>query len=348
LDNLTHTATGLFLARAGLKKWSPGATAIVILAANAPDIDVLSSIGGSINYLHYHRHLTHSLIGMPLMAMLSLVLVYVLRPWFGRFFPRRFGWSESGGKPIRWRGAFCAALIAVASHLLLDLTNTYGVRLLLPFSERWLQLDSTAVIDGWIWAIFALSIIGPVINRLVGHEITSGAVRVRNYGRGFAWFALSFLVLYNGARYVLHARAVATVDSRTYQDAQPLRVAAIPNGMNPLRWGGLVETADFWAWANIDLLDEFDPGRAGILNKPAPQPAIEAARATGEFQEFLRFSQYPLWRVSPVVQPENGHLVQVIDLRFGDPMNSGFMVSAVVNSANQVVEKHFNLFRRSR
>ena len=48
-----------------------------------------------------------------------------------------------GRKPIPLDGAFFAALIAVATHLLLDLTNVYGVRLLLPFSARWLQLDLT-------------------------------------------------------------------------------------------------------------------------------------------------------------------------------------------------------------
>ena len=331
MDNLTHTATGLFLARAGLKKWSPGATAIVVLAANAPDIDIVSALRGSLNYLHYHRHITHSVLAMPVMAILPVLLV--------RFI---------GRKPVQWIGAFCASLIAIASHLLLDLTNVYGIRLLLPFSERWLRLDLTSVIDGWIWVIFAISIMGPLINRLVGHEISSGSVRMRHHGRGFAWFALSFLVLYNGARYVLHARAIATVDSRNYQDTLPIRVAAFPNGMNPMRWGGLAETEDFWAWANVDLLGEFDPTRAGVLNKPPPQPAIDAARATPAFQEFLRFSQFPLWRVSPLSEPENARLVQVIDLRFGNPMGAGFMVSAVVNSANQVVESHFRLFSRAK
>ena len=74
MDNLTHTATGLFLARAGLKRWSPGGTAIVILAANAPDIDIVTAIRGSLNYLHYHRHLTHSLLLMPVMAILPVIL----------------------------------------------------------------------------------------------------------------------------------------------------------------------------------------------------------------------------------------------------------------------------------
>src|ERR1035441_9217284 len=120
MDPLTHTAVGLFLSRAGLNRWTPRATAILILAANAPDIDIVTAAGGAVNYLHYHRHLTHSLAAMPVMALLPVVLVRV-----------------AGRKPIRWMGAFCAAMLAIASHLLLDLTNRYGIRLFLPFSADW-------------------------------------------------------------------------------------------------------------------------------------------------------------------------------------------------------------------
>jgi len=35
MDPLTHTATGLFLSRIGLKRWTPLATPILLLAANA-------------------------------------------------------------------------------------------------------------------------------------------------------------------------------------------------------------------------------------------------------------------------------------------------------------------------
>src|ERR1035438_7962204 len=77
MDNLTHTAIGLFLSRIGLGRWSPGATPIVLIAANIPDIDVVSSAGGPLNYLAYHRHLTHSLLLMPVMALAAVVVVRV-------------------------------------------------------------------------------------------------------------------------------------------------------------------------------------------------------------------------------------------------------------------------------
>src|ERR1017187_4385781 len=88
MDPLTHTATGLFLSRIGLKRWTPLATPILLLAANAPDIDIVTASGGGLSYLHYHRHLTHSLVAMPVMALLVVLLVWV----FGR------------KQKIRWAG----------------------------------------------------------------------------------------------------------------------------------------------------------------------------------------------------------------------------------------------------
>src|SRR3954462_6785810 len=126
MDNLTHTAIGLFLSRAGLRRLSPYATPVILIAANAPDVDIVSATRGSLNYLHYHRHLTHSLIAMPVMAILPVLLVRAV-----------------SRKPVHWAGAFLAALVAVATHLLLDFTNVYGIRLLLPFSSEWLRLDLT-------------------------------------------------------------------------------------------------------------------------------------------------------------------------------------------------------------
>jgi inner membrane protein len=324
MDPLTHTATGLFLSRAGLKRWSPLATPILILAANAPDIDIVTLAGGSLNYLHYHRHLTHALIAMPVMALLPVLLVRTV-----------------SRKPVKWLGAFAAAMIAVATHLALDLTNVYGIRLLLPFSQKWLQLDLTGVIDLWIWGILLLGVVAPFLGRLVGSEISSGAKRERHHGRGFAIFALLFLLLYNCGRSVLHTRAMAVLESRIYQGSAPLRAAALPDPANPLHWRGLVETGDFYAVDDLNLAGEFDPTRAAIFHKPEPDPALEAAGRAPAVAEFLRFSQFPLWRVSPVSEPENGKLVEVLDMRFGTPIEPGFMVSALLSSRLEVVQTWF-------
>ncbi len=324
MDNLTHTAIGLFLSRIGLGRWSARGTPIVLLAANIPDIDVVSSAGGTLNYLAYHRHLTHSLLLMPVMALAAVVVVRLV-----------------GRRPVCWTGAFFAALIGVASHLALDWTNVYGIRLLLPVSSQWLRADTTGVVDLWIWAVLALGIAGPFLARLVGSEISSGAPKERHHGRGFAWFALWVVLLYDCGRGVLHARAVASLAARMCDGSVPLRVAAMPDAVNPFKWRGIVETPGSYVIQDLNVA--LDPGsaRGAVFHKPDPEPAIDAARRTATFQEFLRFSAYPLWRVTPYPAMENGKLVEAFDLRFGTPLAPGFMARAVLDSRMQVVESSF-------
>ncbi len=326
MDNLTHTAIGLFLSRIGPGRWSDRGLPILLLAANLPDIDVVMAAGGSVQYLHYHRHLTHSLVMMPVMALLAVALVRLI-----------------GRRPVQWPGAFCAALLGVASHLLLDWTNVYGIRLLLPFSDRWLRADITSVVDPWIWAVLALGIAGPFLARLVGSEIASGPVRERHHGRGFAWFALIVILLYDCGRGVLHARAEAALGARLYEGVVPVRVAAMPSAANPLYWRGIVETPGAYWVGDVQFgLLRADPHGA-VFHKPESEPAMEAARRSPVFQDFLAFSQIPLWRVTPDPSSENGKLVEVFDLRFGTPLAPGFRAHAVLDGHLNVRESavHF-------
>jgi len=323
MDPLTHTATGLFLSRAGLHRLTPRATPILLLAANAPDIDIVAATGGALNYLHYHRHLTHSLVAAPVMAIAPVILV----------------WAVTRGA-LRWPGAFVAALAAVASHLLLDWTNVYGIRLLLPFSSTWLRLDLTPIVDLAIWGAFLVCLVGPFLARLVTSEITSGKPHKKHHGRGFAWLALAFLLLYNGGRGVLQTRAVAFLDSHLYEGEAATRVAALAT-LNPLTWRGLIETRDFYQVQEIDLAGVTTSSHPMIFYKPAPSPAINTAAATPTFRIFLGFSQFPLWRVTPVAQPENGQAVEVFDMRFGTPLEPGFMAGAVLDGRGRVVSTTF-------
>ena len=324
MDNLTHTAMAVFLSRIGPGRWSPHGTAIILIASNIPDIDTLMGIHGGLDYIHFHRHITHALIAMPLMALAAAGIVRL-----------------AVRKPLAWRGAFFAALLAVVSHVALDWTNIYGLRPMLPFSPAWYELGITGVVDIWIWAVCLLALAAPLLGSLVGSEIASGTLRSRHHGRGWAWFAIGFVLLYNVGRFGLHSRAITAVESQLYQEAVPVRVEAVPNAVNPMKWRGLVETADAWAVHDVDLAGDPAGSRPLIFHKPEPDPAIDAARRTTVFQEFLRFSQWPLWRVTPYPGRENARLVEVFDLRFGTPLAPGFMVSAVVDSRMQVLESQF-------
>lgn len=314
---------GLFLARAGFRRATPYGTAVLVLAANAPDIDVVSWFWGRPTWLHWHRNITHSLVGAPVMALLTVAVVAL--------FCRR--------RKILWRPAFWIALLGVGSHLLLDLTNVYGVRLLLPFSATWLRLDITGVIDFWIWGALLVSLFAPMLSRLVNSEIGASGPAGGGARRGFAIFAISFVVLYDGTRYVAHARAIETLESRVYSGAAPRRVAAFPTA-NVLNWRGLVETGDAFSFEDVNLLGEFDPtGRP--FYKPEPSPALEAAQRNPVFQQYLQFAQFPYWQLTPADDPEGATRVEAMDLRFGDPQSGGFVCTAIVDAHQRVVRAWF-------
>ncbi|MGI8743758.1 MAG: metal-dependent hydrolase [Bryobacteraceae bacterium] len=315
MDNLTHSLTGLMLSRAGLNRFDRRASLILILSANAPDVDVVSLLGGPLSYLEYHRGLTHSLAFLPVLAAITVAVVSLFsRSWAG------------------WRAAYVLALIGVASHLLLDWTNSYAIRLLLPFSGEWFHLDWMFVLDPLIWAVLLLAVFGPLLGRLVSSEIGAKP----GSGRGLAIFALLCFAAVCFGRSLLHDRALATLNARIYNGAAPTRVAAF-SLMNPLRWTGWVEGSNFATRFDLNLTGDFDPASGRTFYKPEPSPALDAARQTLVFQKFLQFSIYPVWSVSPAPDPEGASLVEVWDERFS------FGASAIVDRGNRVVRSWVHL-----
>ena len=196
------------------------------------------------------------------------------------------------------------------------------------------------MVDLWIWAILALGIAAPFLGRLVGSEISSGGSKLRNHGRGFAWFALLAVLFYDTGRAVLHARVVASLGSHMVEGVVPLRVAAMPDPVNPFKWRGIVETSGAFVVQDINLVHD-SAERGTVFHKPEADPAMEIARRTPAFQDFQRFVQYPFWRVTPYPAVENGKLVELFDMRFGTPLAPGFMTRAVIDGRGQVVETGF-------
>jgi inner membrane protein len=329
LDNLTHSLVGLFLARAGFRRLSPGAAPIMVIAANIPDIDVLSWFAGRPEWLHWHRNLTHSIVAMPVMAILSVVTVR---------FARR--------KPVRWLPAFLMAFIAVISHLALDMTNIYAVRLFLPFSGQWLSWDLTPVVDLTIWTILLLGVVTPILGRLVGSEI--GEKRRAYPGTGAAIFSLLLLAAYDGSRAYFHAQALQTLGAQQLTDQRSLHVAAFPT-LNPLQWIGLEELPDSWAEIPVDLRESrLHLSELQTIHKAQPVPAMDAARRERNFQILGEFIRYPLWTVQPAPDDIASSEVTLLDLRFGQPLAPGFAsATAVVDPQNHVKSTSFGGLLRS-
>ncbi len=315
MDNLTHSLTGLMLSRAGLNRWYPRASLLLVLAANIPDIDILSLTRGQLSYFEQHRGITHSIAAMPLMALLPVLVVCAI------------------GRTMRgWAAAWALSIAGVASHLLLDLTNTYGIRLLLPFSSQWFHLDLVSLFDLLIWAVLLFCCLGPLVGKLVSGEMGAQA----GSGRGLAIFALTFFLIYDFGRFLSHQRAIEILNSRIYGDGPPSVVAAFPTGaVSPFEWQGWIERPGFDMQFLVNVREQFDPAGGKIVYKPQPTPAIEAARQATPVAIFLRFAQYPLWSVRPADTPEGASNVEVQDWRFP------FAAQATVDSSLHVVSSSF-------
>jgi inner membrane protein len=316
MDNLTHTLTGLALSRAGLSRWYARPALVLMLAANIPDIDIVTIAGGPFNYFLNHRGITHSIAMAPVMALLPVLFVCAV------------------SRTMRgWKAAYFLSIIGVASHLLLDWTNSYGVRYFLPFSSQWFHLDLNSLTDLWIWAVLILAFLGPLLGRLVSSEIGAQPTA----GRGLALFALAFIPTYDFGRYLIHQRALESLNSRVYQGGPPVRVAAFPvSAGNPFEWSGWVERPEFVMHFSMSLLAEFDPTSGAVIYKPEPSPALDAARQAFIVRKFLEFALYPLWQVTPTADPEGARRVDVRDWRFS------FTASATVDGSNRVLSSSFH------
>ena len=325
MDNLTHTLLAVTMSRAGLNRLTPYATGLLALGANAPDVDVVSRLGSTINYLEHHRGITHSLVASPVMAAAVAGTFWLLHR------------SRRAQQPFHFAPAFVMALAGALSHLLLDFSTQYGTRLLLPFSGRWLAWDIMPIVDIWVLVLLAACLVLPFLFHLVSEEIGAARTPVRPW----AIFALAAMAFWFGLRDFSHRRAVAIVDSHIYRDREPLRVGAFPDLVNPFLWHGVVETGATMELVEVNLFEEFDPTRARTYWPPDPHPALDAARKTRAARVFQDFAAYPFTYVD---RAEKGYEVVFRDLRFdyGVTGRRGFVARVALDENLRVLRESFH------
>ncbi|MGH8700010.1 MAG: metal-dependent hydrolase, partial [Burkholderiales bacterium] len=109
MEPLTHLLTGACMSRAGLNRATSLATAVLVVSAEIPDVDLLANLGGPVLGFAQHRGFTHTLLGAPFNAALALAAVYGahrLLAAAGRV-PRT---------PPRWKLLFVYGMLGALSH----------------------------------------------------------------------------------------------------------------------------------------------------------------------------------------------------------------------------------------
>lgn len=352
MDNVTHSLVGLAAAKAGLDRLSPYATVTCVLAANAPDCDLLGLLGGRWFNFQHHRGITHSLVGVLALSILLPTMMCLLDRW------------RAGSSPkARWGPLFVCALALTASHPFLDWTNSYGVRPLLPWDGRWFYGDFAFVVEPFFW--LTLGVMGFTLtarNRLrvalwgvwaglallalllaqllrgvpvpwvwpvawlggVALAVYLRKIDAARFGPRLAQVALYLLAAYLGgaaaAQRLAHRQAAEQAQQMAAQRGEKVgQVAATSLPGNPFQWLALAETDK--------ATYRFGVGLTGAARLPAERfakPEGRAAQIVGQaFTQDERariwrgFARFPAARVKGDCLSET--VVQFADLRFAAP-----------------------------
>jgi inner membrane protein len=147
MDNLTHSLVGAVLGQMGLKRKTGLAMPTLIIAANIPDIDAVAVLLGGHQHLAIRRGITHG----PIAMLLPPLLLWGAMLWFDAWQTRR-GKRPEKRLPVHRGWLLGLAYVGCLTHPALDWCNSYGIRLLEPFSHRWFYGDILFIVDVWIWA----------------------------------------------------------------------------------------------------------------------------------------------------------------------------------------------------
>ena len=334
MEPVTHALSSIALGRAGLNKVTPMATPMLLVSGLIADVDWATRLGGASTFLHGHRTATHSLLGT---AVISVAVAFLFV-----FTGRKYQQIATGTLPALF---ICAAGAGV--HLLLDLLNGYGMKLMWPFSAKWYGWDLAASVDAWIIFFLLAGLLLPELFRLVLEEIGSKP-KPRGRQRG-AIVGLVLVALFITGRAVAHQRAVALLRSHEYRGQAPLVVAAFPQPSNPFVWSGVVETDN--ALVNVDVPAlpgaVFDLDTAAVHFKPEESLALKNAGNSATAIEFLQYARFPLAHVEP---EGDGYQVRLRDMRFASelPGRRGIIAVIDLNAQSLVINEHLEFDAPSR
>ena len=272
-----------------------------MLAANLPDVDVLV-FATSMPSVAFRRGWTHGPIAqIVLPLLLTGIMLLIARRSRGR--------PETAAVRPRW--LFLLGLAGVLSHVLLDLLNSYGLRILAPFDWRWFYGDTLFIIDPWMWLMLALGI---------------WLARRRRSTRP-ARYALTIALLYI-ASMTLNSRISRGIVLQYWERERggpPAALMVGPAPMTPFRKQVILDDSLAYSTGTLTLLPRelaWDPVR---VPKNDDDPRVARARQDPRIRGFLVWSRFPYWTFEKVA---DGTRVTVSDMRI--PARGGTFAESVV------------------
>jgi inner membrane protein len=294
MDNLCHTLTGAALGKAGLADKTRWGMATLMVAANLPDVDVAVFLTDTLP-MSFRRGWTHGVLAQ---ATLPLALAGVV--W-------AIGQRSTGKRPA-FKPLLLLAYAGLYSHILMDWLNSYGVRLLKPFSDRWFYGDALYIVDPWLWGMLGAGVW--LASDLARRRRPDSARAAR---RALLLAAVYMLAMFGSTRWA----EAAVRDGLARAGRGPgTRFMVTPVPVNPFRREVLVDTGDRYEKGTVwfEPSPHFRPAGYGV-DKGLSQPEVAGALAAPRAQAYLQWSRFPFVVVDRTTSPPR---VLLNDYRYSD------------------------------
>ena len=289
MDNVCHTLVGAAMASAGLRSRTAYAGAALMIGANLPDVDVLV-FTTSIPSVSFRRGWTHGVVGQ---ALLPVALTLCLLLW------ARWRRPPPDGPPVRGWWLLALSVLALYSHLLLDLLNNYGVRVLAPLDWRWFYGDAVFIVDPWLW----LALGAGVWAARRQHAPQPARIAL---GAAMGYVAVMF------ASAVIARQAVVR-DWRALRGYEPSALMVGPVPVSPFSHQVIIDAGAHYETGTYHFTSPRLRLDAGRIPKNEHAPEVAAARTAPAIRGFLVWSRFPYWEVR---RTDAGTVVTVQDVRF--------------------------------
>jgi membrane-bound metal-dependent hydrolase YbcI (DUF457 family) len=388
MDTITHGIAGALIGKAVFRGEDMFAskpmnrpriiTWSLMLGAIFPDSDILRDWLSSnpMLILTWHRSITHSLVCMPVFAL----LLAALTRWFAL-------WRK-------WEAPSFAALtglyaIGILSHIFLDLVTSFGTMVWSPLQWSRPAWDLIFIVDftfsalflgpqilAWVyrqaaglknraiitWCVLALTSLGvAALAKNVGAPISEQTavatlallaalfllpalggkglrVRYATWNRA----GLAAAILYLAAAFYAHRAALERVEKFASLFQLPAEsLGALPLPPSLWHWDGLVNTPHGVYEVRLDLSEQ--PDLASVEHRYYPDALsnqyIDTAKRLPEVQKFFWFSRFPVTRFH---KEGNVAIVEFFDVRFSSIRRdrpASFTYCVKMDEAGHVIAK---------
>ena len=211
MDPISQGTVGAAFAQSSANKHNIVKISVIgFIAGLAPDLDVLiRSSTDPILSLEYHRQFTHSLIFVPLGALIVTLFLY---PLFR--------------KSISLKTVYLASFLGYATHGLLDACTSYGTLLFWPFSNERVTWNNISIVDP-LFTVPILILIGT-------------AIKTRK--RLYSYFAIAWVASYLCLGFVQYDRAFkAANELALLRGHNPERLTLKPSFGNLILWKSIYQ-----------------------------------------------------------------------------------------------------------